>query len=185
MRSDFRPSTVAGTKEAAALRDFDPADVRFGSIASEIIGTMRRPMSASSRKQTKYYAPFSVCFVPVGAGACMRQVDSSIARATPAARARFPHAYFSCRPDSLTVRSAVSRSSRMKRANSSSLIPDGSTARSMYIRCRKSRSLTMRATSCASRAMIGCSRRPLGVTTGSALVERKISASSPKPDVCT
>jgi hypothetical protein len=33
MRSDFRPSTVAGTKEAAALRDFDPADVRFGSKA--------------------------------------------------------------------------------------------------------------------------------------------------------
>jgi hypothetical protein len=33
MRSDFRPSTVAGTKEAAALRDFDPADVRFGSQA--------------------------------------------------------------------------------------------------------------------------------------------------------
>ena len=142
-------------QEAAALRNFAPAYVRFGSIASEIIGTMRRPMSASSRKQTKYYAPFSVCFVPVGAGARTGQVDSSIARTAPAARDRIPHAYFSCRPDSLTIRSAVLRSSRMKRANSSSAIPDGSTARSMYIRCRKSRSSTMRATSCASRAMIG------------------------------
>src|SRR5262245_55622021 len=50
MRSDFRPSTVAGTKEAAALRDFDPADVRFGSIASERIATLWRPMSAFAPK---------------------------------------------------------------------------------------------------------------------------------------
>jgi hypothetical protein len=39
-------------QEAAALWDFAPAYDRFGSIASEIIGTMRRPMSASSRKPT-------------------------------------------------------------------------------------------------------------------------------------
>jgi hypothetical protein len=37
MRSDFRPSTVAGTKEAATLRDFDPADVRFGSNSTKLV----------------------------------------------------------------------------------------------------------------------------------------------------
>src|SRR5262245_20427891 len=51
--------------------------------------------------------------------------------AAPAAQARILRAYFACSPDSLTIRSAVSRSSRMKRANSSNLTPDGSTARSM------------------------------------------------------
>jgi hypothetical protein len=30
----------------AALRDFDPTNVRFGSKAAEMIGTMRWPMSA-------------------------------------------------------------------------------------------------------------------------------------------
>src|SRR5262245_38669081 len=34
-RSDIQPSRVAGTKEAAALRDFDPAYDRYGSKADE------------------------------------------------------------------------------------------------------------------------------------------------------
>jgi hypothetical protein len=33
-------------QEAAALRDFSPVYVRFGSEAAEMIGTVRRPMSA-------------------------------------------------------------------------------------------------------------------------------------------
>jgi hypothetical protein len=38
----------------AALQNFDPAYVRFGSIASHMIGTMRWPMSAMSRKRTSF-----------------------------------------------------------------------------------------------------------------------------------
>jgi hypothetical protein len=37
----------------AALRDFDPAFVRFGSKAAETISASLRPMSASPRKRTK------------------------------------------------------------------------------------------------------------------------------------
>src|SRR5262245_44202688 len=44
MRSDFRPSTVAGTKEAAALRDFDPGDVRLGVISGPHAVLRPRPL---------------------------------------------------------------------------------------------------------------------------------------------
>jgi len=74
-------------QEAAALWNFAPAYDRLGSIASEIIGTMRRPMSASSRKQTKYYAPLSVCFVPKAAHA--PQQTTSFLRAHALARGGF------------------------------------------------------------------------------------------------
>jgi len=33
-------------QETAALRDFSPLDVRLGSEAAEMIGTVQRPMSA-------------------------------------------------------------------------------------------------------------------------------------------
>jgi hypothetical protein len=39
-------------QEPTALRDFDPAYVGSGSIASQMIGTAQRPMSALPRKQT-------------------------------------------------------------------------------------------------------------------------------------
>ena len=39
-------------QEAAALRDFSPIYVRFGSFATESAGFTFRPMSASPRKQT-------------------------------------------------------------------------------------------------------------------------------------
>src|SRR5262249_23451398 len=51
-RSDFQPSTVLGTKEAAALRDFDPADVRFGSLMSKITDVTQRLCPLWSQKRT-------------------------------------------------------------------------------------------------------------------------------------
>src|SRR5262249_21008975 len=39
--------------ETAAPRDFSPLNVRFGSIAAEIIGSAQRPMSALSQKADK------------------------------------------------------------------------------------------------------------------------------------
>jgi hypothetical protein len=42
------------------VRDFDPAYVRFGSLAAEMIGTMRPPMSASRRKPTGKHRGFVV-----------------------------------------------------------------------------------------------------------------------------
>jgi hypothetical protein len=44
-------------QETAALRDFDPAYVRFGSIASAMIGTMQRLTSALPPQADKSQAP--------------------------------------------------------------------------------------------------------------------------------
>jgi hypothetical protein len=41
-----------GAFSLAALRDFDPADVRFGSIASDQARQRLRPMSALPQKRT-------------------------------------------------------------------------------------------------------------------------------------
>jgi hypothetical protein len=40
-------------QQTAAVRDFDPANVRFGSKAAKVIGTVRRLMSASPPKADK------------------------------------------------------------------------------------------------------------------------------------
>jgi len=52
MRSDFRPSTVAGTKEAAALRDFDWTPCRLWVIRVGRSRQRTRPMSALLQKRT-------------------------------------------------------------------------------------------------------------------------------------
>src|SRR5262249_57596749 len=51
-------------QQSVALQDFNPADVRFGSIASDQARPWLRPMSASLRKRTKQPAPLYVRFVP-------------------------------------------------------------------------------------------------------------------------
>ena len=49
-RSESRRCRHTIRQEAAALRDFNLADVHFGSKAAEMIGTVQRPMSALSPK---------------------------------------------------------------------------------------------------------------------------------------
>src|SRR5262245_45271283 len=56
---------LCARQKTAALRDFSPLYVRFGSKAAEMIEPMRRPMSALLRKRTNENAPLYVRFVPI------------------------------------------------------------------------------------------------------------------------
>jgi hypothetical protein len=51
-------------RRTAALRDFDPAHVRFGSVATEAVEATRACMSAVARKRTNSRSCRYVRFVP-------------------------------------------------------------------------------------------------------------------------
>jgi hypothetical protein len=67
-------------QETAALRDLDPAHVRNGSIASDIIVRIQRPMSALPQKQTNGQTSRQVSFVPI---ATVRSAAKSVLIRSP------------------------------------------------------------------------------------------------------
>ena len=73
------------TQDAAALRDFRPVYVRFGSLASDLYAAGGRGMSASRRKRTNCGAFRYVRFVPK-ADSCSAEVAQPASPRPPCQR---------------------------------------------------------------------------------------------------